>query len=375
MKGQWHGEYSGSEQGYLILNIDEIENQYYIRAYFIPKNTDTPLFTFYYITNTNEPLQILNVKIDVVDKFNRLPTTWKKIKGLYPNISSPPENAKVKILFENDLLKLNLKSNRVKAKTNIEIDINFESSTKQELTESNIQSETMSWKEFKNFVSDNSKYNYLYRGQKKPWPLTTSFHRRGRFEMLRFVSNDVQQLHRRLSAMTTHYFNLNNSNENGSFFNLIQHHGYPTPLLDWTLSPYIAAYFAFKDWPKNHTGSENVRIYIFNIEEWTKNNQQIQHLDPAMLHLSLSEFIAIDNPRLITQQSKTTITNIYDIEAYIRMAESTKDGIWYLKAIDIPANEREFTINELRIMGITSGSMFPTLDGVCAELKETNFDE
>lgn len=40
----------------------------------------------------------------------------------------------------------------------------------------------------------------------------------------------------------------------------LRHHNYPSPLLDWTASPYIAAFFAFRDIAK---GIEKVSIYAY----------------------------------------------------------------------------------------------------------------
>jgi hypothetical protein len=41
----------------------------------------------------------------------------------------------------------------------------------------------------------------------------------------------------------------------------LRHFGFPSPLLDWTRSPYVAAFFAFSDCDPNKT--ERVSIYIF----------------------------------------------------------------------------------------------------------------
>lgn len=97
-------------------------------------------------------------------------------------------------------------------------------------------------------------------------------------------------------------------------------------------------------------------------------------LNAVGLHLSIMEFLAIENERLIPQQAVTTVTNIDDIESYIKEKETEKECS-YLTAIDISVSERNKVMQELSFMGITAGSMYPGLDGACEELREKMFDE
>jgi FRG domain len=167
------------------------------------------------------------------------------------------------------------------------------------------------------------------------------------------------------------------TNENGAFFNLVQHHGYPTPLLDWTYSPYVAAFFAYRGISKEEANSaaeeRKVRILVFDQAQWRSDWNQLLALVLPALYLSIGEFMAIENERMIPQQAVSTVTNIDDIESYIKFGESQR-GKTYLSAIDLPVQDREKVVQELRYMGITAGSMFPGLDGACEELKERNFE-
>lgn len=367
MKGQWIGKYEGSVDGRLMINIDEVGDHYEAVAYVNPNSRDIPASVAYILTEDKSTEQQTTAFINPVNPTNGNQGKWEDIKKYFPPEISHADQADVTI---------KLLEGKLHIETTSEQGVVLKSILKKPLdgAKSKITGETMSWEQFKSHITKYSKSKTLFRGQMKPWRLRTSFHRHGRYRISKFIEYDVKRLHQRLSSITSHYFDLTNPDQNGAFFNLLQHHGYPTPLLDWSYSPYVAAFFAFRDWPINYSGDGQARIYIFDNEAWQKLYPQILNLDPHHPHLSVMEFIAINNSRLVPQQAITTVTNIDDIEAYLIERES-ESGTKYLQAIDILANTREEVMRDLRYMGITAGSMFPSIDGICEELKEQNFDE
>jgi hypothetical protein len=364
MKGQWLGKYEGTNSGNMMLNIDEVDSCFEGVAYLIPVNTDLPGTVAYFQTKTQDLKQSAEVSTFPIDQRNGFQTTWNKIQELFPD-ATHSDTAKATFEVDGDNFRLS-------ASSNVGVDVRANLSRSPVDSKTKIAGEEMSWSQFKECVATLSKDGYLFRGQREPWPLCTSFHRRGRYRISEFTSKDVRQLHQRLSAITKHLFDLNIPEQNGAFFNLLQHHGYPTPLLDWSHSPFVAAFFAFRDRPIGTKDEGRVRIYLFNNRKWTQKYPQVQNLDPCFPHLSVMEFISIDNPRALPQQAVTTVTNIHDIESYL-LQKHKESGIDFIRAIDIPASERESPMADLQFMGITAGSMFPSIDGVCEELKERNF--
>jgi hypothetical protein len=134
---------------------------------------------------------------------------------------------------------------------------------------------------------------------------------------MKFIGQDVPALHRHLSGLTTHHFDLKEPLDYAAFLNLAQHHGYPTPILDWTQSPFVAAYFAFKDLRRNNLGADQkIRILILDAREWNKN-ERAQVLMPGFLHMTMLEPLPINNPRALPQQSVSSFTNVDDPERLI----------------------------------------------------------
>jgi hypothetical protein len=371
MKGQWIGKATdiptGRNSGGIIINIDDLGTHYAGAGYLLPDQQQIPGSFAQFQTRDKNTESNFKIKLLPINPYTQLPDVWQNVKPYYPS-EGYAEEADVTLRFKENELYL-------KIITTLGTEVQSTITKKPFSTESEIQGDTKPWDDYKSMVSDLCGQNNLFRGQQKPWKLRTSFHRKGRYDLDRFLDEDRLLLHRVLSARTSHFFNLDIPQQNGAFINLMQHHGYPTPLLDWTRSPYVAAFFAFRQVPRKiGDHGEFARIFILDYDRWCRDFKQLSVLNPAGLHLSVMEFIAIGNERLLVpQQAITTTTNTDDIESYIKSME-LENQCSYLRAINISVAEREKVMKELAFMGITAGSMFPGLDGACEELREKMFD-
>ncbi|MGF6915965.1 FRG domain-containing protein [Paraburkholderia sp. 40] len=366
--GQWTGSFQATEiEGTLVIDLEELSGQTVGSVIMFPK-TATPvmvgkIWSIYAAPDRAFAAISLN---PVNPQFQNL-VMWEQVSQVFPNIEIA-KKAQAVLTWTDSKMEVHWHS-----------DINRQGNaalTRNDPTRpSELPTRTMNWAEFKTHVTGLPPRKYVFRGQQRPWRLRSHFHRTGRSDLLRYTLDDLPTLHRHLSARTRHIFNRQISDENGAFLHLAQHHGFPTPLIDWTYSPFVAAFFAFRkitisDSKKRNAG--NIRIFLFDQAQWRDSVVPISITAPALPHFSLMEFLAIENERLIPQQALSALTNVDDVESFIDFVEKLH-ARRYLTAIDIPAKERETVMRELALMGITAGALFPGLDGSCEELRERLF--
>lgn len=365
MNGQWIGEYTGTNRGLLVVDLDDVGDQYDGTAAALDTNLALPpmLAVLVKVPKGQQRFHLRAV-LRPIDRARGQVVTWDEIKRNYPADVTVPNYADI-------TWEIGANSSDVSWTTDIATSgratvIKSKASEPSQLAP---LPSVRSWEEFRRFARELPPYQYIFRGQPRTQRLRTSFHRTGRASLFRYELNDIPALHRHLSGMMAHHLDLRDPTQNAAFYNLIQHHGYPTPLLDWTYSPFIGAFFAYRiPRPPNACSDERVRIFVFDKLNWIKDFEPQYLVTPAKIHFTLLEPLALNNPRVVPQQSVSSITNIDDIETYLKERE-VGVGKQYITAIDLPYSERNLVMHELRLMGITAGSLFPGVDGACEEIK------
>jgi hypothetical protein len=199
---------------------------------------------------------------------------------------------------------------------------------------------------------------YIFRGQANAdWPLRTSFDRR-----FSHVTSDARLrlwddlLDAFRAKCIDHDVAESVTGDDSRLLALAQHYGLPTRLLDWTTSPYVAAFFAFDAAiAEGQPGAEgHVAIWALDTTSpvWSKE-----------LGVEIVRVPAVQNERLRNQSGRFTITRTaHDtLESYVREFGGNETC---LTRFVLPAAEGWTAIPDLDLMGINAGQLFPGISGL-----------
>jgi hypothetical protein len=172
---------------------------------------------------------------------------------------------------------------------------------------------------------------------------------------------------------------------------LMQHHGLPTRLLDWTENILVATFFSVIKNPNEDAELWSFLPWKLNEKHgfWGlpyQNNRILKFLSSEMFHTSPPELAkelglttepnapmailpALKHPRMTRQQSCFTIHPRPEKSCQIQ--EIIKENNMLTRYIIPKELKTQFQI-KLFYLGINSCTLFPDLDGLCRSIKENN---
>lgn len=353
--GQWIGDVKGSNWGPLIINIDHNKTDE-IGIMFNDQSGAYPLVLRSFISKYPGD-SAYKGKLGFFKHFDS-----KTKQQVIPNNSQDFAHSG-DVIFE-------LKDKSVlmgEWKTSLGTKGEFEAKQRGLISASPIK-KIISWADFKNIISKyiGTRGAYYFRGhQTSQYPLINSFNRQKCWNLDRYFEN-LSELFEGLGRSNLDRYNLYDPIDFGAGLHLAQHHGYPTPLMDWTLSPYIATYFAYRDFDREEYKTDSVRIFCFDQLRWSRDHIDIMQsglLSPWVVIRPLSLSLG-NNQRAIAQDAVSLFSNVENIEAEL------KD---YIEYFDIDFHEQHIVLTELESMGIYEEHLFPDLHTFCKVHKRRYF--
>lgn len=249
-----------------------------------------------------------------------------------------------------------------------------------------------SWHEFLDVcqIFANNRADYIWRGhQDEDWTLKSYFDRESpsflphitdRRDKLAHVLDGFKQWLSELPGMCI------NGRSEDELWAIGQHYGLPTPLLDWTESPYIAAFMAFR---RKDTGSQSGNRVVYALSKVLKTlmrktkmkekckrtgkliSSRTSARDRFIEFLDLSETCdMVQNLRLKAQKGRFTkaLDGIRIDDGVSRLVrhrrEISEAETVILARIEIPNTERHNCLEWLRKeKEIVHGKLFPDYPG------------
>lgn len=253
-----------------------------------------------------------------------------------------------------------------------------------------------SWQHFIEFICSKmlNYEKYIWRGQRNSsWKLETTLDRLIKTaKVIKTNRYDFVKNHRKEFEFATRGRRGSNPRiitEENEWWALGQHHGLATPLLDWTLSPFVAAYFAFID--TGHEQTEFRVIYAlhkptierksFQIkrDKEIKNRKELADIEagkkeggilgniilksPVELEIEFIRPLSDENYRLINQSGLFTKLPLGEtLDSWVQDNFAGENEHNLIKIL-IPDADRNQVLKTLNRMNINHLSLFPDLYG------------
>ena len=245
-----------------------------------------------------------------------------------------------------------------------------------------------SWDQFKDLATSDDYRSWAFRGQSNAdWPLEPTLARYlKRYKIHRSVWSNQELRIYGIFKRKAHEFlkHLPADDDAFEWLATMQHHGAPTRLLDFTWSPYVAAFFAFEraittaaiwavfppllrymqHFPDNLNVEENVHDHV---GPWKPGNYEKFFVQNEFEFVTQGEPYRM-NRRQVAQSGTFVIPSRIDKSVEEILMDNGPIDHSLVKFVMNTEKMRHESIRQLYNMNITNATLFPDLDGLARSM-------